>query len=55
MMDEHSLALELSLSDEESYKTPLTSELAGGQPWWRDFSKAFAVCGGSASVTNHIL
>lgn len=54
-MGEYSLALENSPSDEEGYKTPLTSELAGGQLWWQDFSKALPVRGGSASVTNHIL
>lgn len=39
-MGESSLALGNSLSDEEGYKTSMTSELAGGQPQWQDFSKA---------------
>lgn len=39
-MEESSLAFGNSLSDEEGYKTPMTSELAGGQPQWQNFSKA---------------
>lgn len=45
-MEDYSLVPENSLTNEESYKTPLTSELAGGQLWWQGFSKALPVHGG---------
>lgn len=45
-MKAYSLVLGHSLSGEEGYKIPLTSELAGGQLWWHDFCKALPACGG---------